>query len=72
MKEGKTWKEMFCGKCANERLAWDDTSRMCAHFQINGDCFEDCQNAASHVPENKIPQKKKKEFVTIMESACNS
>eukprot|EP00957_Ditylum_brightwellii_P039393 2979504-Ditylum_brightwellii.AAC.2 len=59
MKEGETRKEKFCGKCSKERPAWDDKNRMCACFHINGDCFEECQNASSHVPENKIPQKRK-------------
>jgi hypothetical protein len=42
---------------------------MCARWHIKGDCFDNCAQAISHVPKQKIPADKKAEFLTFM-SKC--
>jgi hypothetical protein len=56
MKDGKTWKELFAGKCSKDRPKRDDSTFMCAHWHIRGECFVDCNNKASHVGASAVPQ----------------
>eukprot|EP00957_Ditylum_brightwellii_P191108 14551275-Ditylum_brightwellii.AAC.1 len=71
MKEGKTWKGTFCGKCTDCKPNWNDNCKMCPRWHINGNCFKDCKNAASHVPENEVSNAKELEFIEYMETVHN-
>jgi hypothetical protein len=69
MKEGESWTETFCGKCAKDRPSWSSTARMCVRWHTKGDCFADCRNAESHVACSEIPQARKEEYKGFMKKA---
>ena len=54
LRPGKSWKD-FCGAHVAHCPKWNDKVAMCARYHIKGDCFQDCKNAASHVPKEHIP-----------------
>ena len=61
MKDNEDWKKDFVGKHAKLKPFWEGNSgkaRMCVRWHVKGDCFEDCEHAASHVKADKIPSDK--------------
>ena len=64
IREGETWRNDFCGKCVNFRPIWKgmDKVKMCPRWHSKGDCFDDCNNKASHVPSNEVPDREKSEY----------
>ena len=64
MLEGETW-DMFKGrKTAGNRPKWiNDECVMCPRFHSRLYCFENCNNAASHVPEDQIPKELKEKYI---------
>lgn len=45
---------------------WDEKSKMCPRWHSRGDCFKDCNNAASHVPCHEIPAEKKTSYCNYL------
>ena len=60
---GETWKGTFCGKCVEDCPNWSGTKvKMCPRWHSKGDCFSDCRDSESHVPDSSIPDGKKTAF----------
>ena len=65
MKPGEDWRRDFVGKLNGDRPFWDKEkcgsgdAKMCVRYHTRGNCFEDCQNAASHVSSSQIPSDRK-------------
>jgi hypothetical protein len=70
MKDGEIWKKHFAGRCSKVCPMWDDTTFMCAHWHIRGECFADCNNKASHVGASAVPQAKKDNFQAYITKVC--
>ena len=61
MKDNKDWKKDFVGKHAKLKPFSEGNSgkaRMCVRWHVKGDCFKDCEHAASHVKADEIPNGK--------------
>ncbi len=66
LKDCENWKEHFAGKCSKDCPKWDDTTIMCTRWHIRGECFDDCNNKASHVGASAVPQAKKVKFLAYI------
>ena len=65
--EGESWRGTFANKLVAERPAWSGKCKMCPRWHIKGDCFSDCKNKASHVPQSKVPADKNRKFDAWMD-----
>ena len=45
---------------------------MCPKYHIKEICFDDCNDAASHVPKSEVPAEKKKEMKVWKDSKSKS
>ena len=59
MCEDKDWSMFKNKKTRKWRPNWDEKSKMCPRWHSHGDCFKDCNNAASHFPCQEVPTDKK-------------
>ena len=59
MRDDEDWSIFKNKKTVKWRPHWDEKSKMCPHWHSRGDCFKDCNNAASHVPCQEIQADKK-------------
>ena len=68
------WK-LLC-KAARHKPSWPDPSnphcKMCHRFHSKQYCFPDCKNKASHVPREKVPDEKHKEYNAYLKRARGS
>jgi hypothetical protein len=62
----ETWDKKFRSQCPKKSPDWNSDAKMCARWHINGDCYDTCPCAISHVPGNKVPPKQKVNFLTFM------
>ena len=72
LKSDEDWRKTFCGKCAADRPIWNAKVKMCARWQIKGDCFDDCAHATSHIAKSTIPAEKVTAFKAWMEKVRQS
>lgn len=56
------WKDVFCGRCIDDRPNWKGKENMCPRWHSRGFCYKNCNHGSSHVPEDKIPEPKKAEY----------
>jgi hypothetical protein len=66
LKEGETWKDTFSKMLLQDRPAWTDKVKMCMHWHIKADCYDNCSRVISHVTKDNIPGNKKELFFTFM------
>mmetsp|Transcript_30867 Transcript_30867/g.65029 ORF Transcript_30867/g.65029 Transcript_30867/m.65029 type:complete len:658 (+) Transcript_30867:779-2752(+) len=66
MKDDEDWSLFKNRKTLKWRPAWDDKCKMCPRWHSRGDCFPDCNNAASHVTYQEIPDEKKASYRTYL------
>jgi hypothetical protein len=50
----ETWAGDFAGKCNDARPIWNERCKCCPRWFLQKYCFEDCQNAESHVEAEKV------------------
>ena len=62
MLPGEDWKKVFCGRCIQDRVKWDERSHMCPRWHSKGMCFTNCHHIASHVAKDKVPEQKRAEY----------
>ena len=60
MIEGKTWDIIKGPKAIASCPKWNDKCVMRPRFHSCHYCFNNCNNAESHIPEDQIPQDMKK------------
>eukprot|EP00957_Ditylum_brightwellii_P144619 11017105-Ditylum_brightwellii.AAC.1 len=70
VKEGESWKLIFCGKCVGDQPRWKDGTKIKTYpwFHITKYCFKDCMHAALHVRQDKILQEKVVELKNYMQT----
>ena len=62
---GEDWKKDFVEKLNGDRPLRDKSkcnfgdANICTRFHLCSDCFENCHNAASHKPKDKISSDRK-------------
>jgi hypothetical protein len=64
--EGETWIHTFANLLPHNRPAWNEKVKMCAHWHIKGDCYDNCARAVSHMSKDNIPSNKRESFLTFM------
>jgi hypothetical protein len=65
-KEGESWKDTFSKMLPQDRPAWTNKVKMCAHWHIKVDYYDNCSRVIRHVTKNNIPGDKKELFLTFM------
>ena len=75
LKDGEDWAN-YSGREARKDLpTWgsgDCKCKMCPKWNIKKFCFDDCNDAASHVPKSECPAEKKKEMKAWKDSKTKS
>jgi hypothetical protein len=69
--EGKTWKNTFANLLPYDRPAWNEKVKMCTHWHIKGDCYNNCTQAVGHMSKDNIPNNNKELFLTFMKGCRN-
>ena len=62
LREGESWKDVFCGEASKERVRWNKSCFMCPRWFSRGFCFSDCHNKESHVSKSNLSEAKEKEY----------
>jgi hypothetical protein len=66
MAEGKTWEEIFQGKCPKKRVKWMGTY-VCPRYHTKGECYaKNCKYAKTHLPASAVPQDVKTDYLGYM------
>jgi hypothetical protein len=66
LKANEQYAKLISSKGIRKRVKWDKTTMMCIRYHINGQCVNHCRHAASHVPANQVPNKKKTDMITFL------
>ena len=66
-KDDESWRMIFCGNNIKHRVTWSPGVLMCPRWFPKQYCFGDCAHKASHVPDNKVPEGKRKTYKSYLE-----
>jgi hypothetical protein len=67
LKDGEKWK-LFKGRDARKDLPKWGQCKMCPKWHVKGQCFNDCPDAASHVPKKDVSVEKHGEMLAWKKS----
>ena len=61
MKKNEDWAKVFCGANVIHRINWNNNGCLiCPLWFSKHYCFENCNYKASHVPDDEVPEDKRK------------
>ena len=67
MKKNEDWEKVFCRTNVIHRIQWNnDECLMCPRWFSDIYCFGTCNYKANHVPNNEVPEDKRKVYKTYL------
>ena len=67
MKQNEDWEKLFCEANVIHRIKWNNNGCLvCPCWFSKHYCFEKCNYKASHVPDDEVPEDKKKAYKTYL------
>ena len=72
MKQNEDWVKLFCGTNVIHIIKWNNNGcLMCPRWFSKNYCFEKYNYKASHVPDDEVPEDKRKAYKTYLKKICS-
>ena len=72
MKQNEDWAKVLGGTSFIHRIKWNNNGcLMCQRCFSKHYCFENCNYKASHVPDDEVPEEKRKAYKTDLKKICS-
>ena len=72
IKQNEDWAKLLCRTNFINIINWNKNGcLMCPRWFSKKYCFGNCKNKASHVPDNEVPEDKRKAYKTYLKKICS-